>query len=260
MNVNSCIPYSWTWCPASRGHAPAFRLVPSLEGFTRNSGMPMPRFHLILWTHNSGVHAKSAVSRGSTDSPLFSRLNILSDAERERCRNGGRGIYTMKREVIYVCRDADLGNRIAAPRPPVDKRYILIERRTKWEEWIETIRDCAHRALFKTPDLRERRENERKSNAARGRGTRARETNVGIEEGNDRAEFHGIRAPRLSSSRLSFTEYEIPPVSPSSHPSPFPGRLMSTFNGFIQLPPAAPIILLPTLSQPLRIRSQFLRR
>lgn len=206
MNVNSCIPYSWTWCPAGRRHAPALRMSPRLRGSREILVCPCQGF---TWFYERIIRAftRGRPCRAATDSPLFSRLNILSDAERERCRNRGRGIYTMEREVIYVCRDADLGNRIAAPRPLVDERYILIERRTKWEEWIETIRGCAHRALFRTPDLREK---ERRSNAARGRGTRAREANVGIEGGkwsrgipqNSRSaslefpiKFHRIRNP-----------------------------------------------------------------
>lgn len=63
-------------------------------------------------------------------------------------------------------------------------------------------------ALYlETPVSRERREYKReRSNALladveheREEGS-ASEANVGIEGGNDRAKFHGIRAPRLSSS------------------------------------------------------------
>lgn len=71
--------------------------------------------------------------RGGADSLLFLQAKYIpSDARRERIegeRERERNIYDGKGS--YICWDADLGNRIAARRLPVDERYILIERRTK---------------------------------------------------------------------------------------------------------------------------------
>lgn len=102
---------------------------------------------------------------------------------------------------------------------------------------------CAHRALFKDAGFT-RETRVRESNAARNTSEEGFASEANVEGGNDRAEFHGIHAPRsLEFPRLSFTEHEIPQC---------PRFLMSTFNGFIESPILSIFLFLlsPNLSVP----------
>lgn len=130
-----------------------------------------------------------------------------------------------KRCTGIECRFRD---RIAAALSlPVDESYILIERRTKWEEWIETI--CA-RVFQGAGFTRETREEgnallaeihigRKRTNAVYRRG---KET---IHSARILRDFAFLSCFASLEFRLSFTEYEIPHYVCPLPNSPFPSFL-----------------------------------
>lgn len=92
-----------------------------------SSIIDMLKITLILWIIRAGELGRAL--RQLEFSPVLQVKYILSDAERERDTEIEDEEY-IRWKGSYICRNADLGNRIAASSLP-DKRYILIERRTK---------------------------------------------------------------------------------------------------------------------------------